>query len=208
MALKLDINKAYDRVEWVCLDKIMDKLGFDEKWRKLIMQCVTTVTYSVKINGVPRGNIIPSKGIHQGGPLLPYRFILCAKGLSAMIHALVANGVMVGVTVCHCGPKLSHLFFADDSLIFCKASFIECYALQRVLGVYEKALGQQLIRAKTSLFFSKNTPTAIQEEIKQRFGAQVIKQHEKYLGLPSLVGKNKRNTFNKIKEKLHRKLAR
>ncbi|XP_050258361.1 uncharacterized protein LOC126703447 [Quercus robur] len=114
---------------------------------------------------------------------------------------------MVGVAVCHCGPKLSYLFFADDSLIFCKASFIECYALQRILGVYEKALGQQLIRAKTSLFFSKNTPTTIQEEIKQRFGAQVIKQHEKYLGLPSLVGKKKRNTFNEIKEKLHRKLA-
>lgn len=61
-------------------------------------------------------------------------------------------------------------------------------------------------RAKTSLFFSKNTPNEVQEEIKNRFGAQVIKQHEKYLGLPSL-GSNKRNTFNSIKEKLGKKLA-
>ena len=63
MALKLDMSKAYDRVKWVCLDKIMEKLGFDEKWRSLIMQCVTTISYSIRINGEPKGNIFPSRGI-------------------------------------------------------------------------------------------------------------------------------------------------
>ena len=108
---------------------------------------------------------------------------------------------MEGIAICHGGPKLSHLFFADDNLIFCKASLVDCDALQGILKVYEQALGQQLNRAKTSSFFNQNTSNDIQEEIQQRFGAQVIKQHEKYLGLPSLVGKNKRNTFNEIKEK-------
>ena len=84
----------------------------------------------------------------------------------------------------------------------------ECDSLQRILQVYERALGQQLNRAKTSLFFSSNTNPSVQEEIKQRFGAQVIGQHEKYLGLPSLVGRKRRNTFNDIKEKLVKKLAR
>ena len=83
----------------------------------------------------------------------------------------------------------------------------ECDSLQRILQVYERALGQQLNRAKTSLFFSSNTNPSVQEEIKQRFGAQVIGQHEKYLGLPSLVGRKRRNTFNDIKEKLVKKLA-
>ena len=73
--------------------------------------------------------------------------------------------------------------------------------------MYEKASGQQLNRAKTSLFFSSNTPTTIKEEIKGRFGAQVIKQHKNYSGLPSLVGRNKRSSFNNIKEKLGKKLA-
>ena len=84
----------------------------------------------------------------------------------------------------------------------------ECDSLQRILQVYERALGQQLNRAKTSLFFSSNTNPSVQEEIKQRFGAQVIRQHEKYLDLPSLVGRKRRNTFNDIKEKLVKKLAR
>ena len=171
------------------------------------MQCVTTVTYAIKINGSPRGRIIPSRSIRQGDPLSPYLFLLCVEGLSTLIKASVCNGSMDGIAICCGGPKLSHLFFADDSLIFCKASLVECDSLQRVLEVYEWAAGQQLNRAKTSIFFSYNTPKEIQDEIKRRFGVQVIKQHEKYLGLPSLVGINKRNTFNDIKEKLGRKLS-
>ena len=207
MALKLNMSKAYDRVEWECLDKIMKKLGFDGKWRGLIMKCVTTVTYAIRINGSPRGHIVPTRGILQGDPLSPYPFLLCAEGLSALIKHFVAAGNLEGIAICRGGPKLSHLFFADYSLIFCKASLSKCNALQRILHLYEQAFGQQLNRAKTSLFFSKNTPSEIQEEIKTRFGAQVIKQHERYLGLPSLVGRNKQSIFKSIKEKLRKKLA-
>ena len=78
-------------------------------------------------------------------------------------------------------------------MIFCRAFLEERDALQRVLRVYEGASGQQLNCTKTSLFFSSNTPIDIQEVIKESFGAQVIKHHEKYLGLPSLVGRNKKD---------------
>ena len=79
--------------------------------------------------------------------------------------------------------------------------------LQRIFSICESMSSQELNRNKTTLFFNKNTPQFVQEEIQQRFGAPVIRQHEKYLGLPSLVGRSKYNTFNDLKEKLGNKLS-
>ena len=98
-------------------------------------------------------------------------------------------------------------FFADNSIVFYKASTEECDALQQILCVYKNTTGQQLNRSKTSFFFSPNTSEMTKNEIKNRFGAQVIKQHEKYLGLPSLIGWNKKKSFREIKDRLAGKLA-
>ena len=116
-------------------------------------------------------------------------------------------GCYIGFRFAKGDPIFLTYFFADDSLVFCKTSLKECDSLQRIIGVYEKASGQQLNRAKTSLFFGKNTPNDIQEEFKSRFDAQVIHQHEKYLGLPLLVGRSKRNNFLDLKEKLVNKMV-
>lgn len=80
----------------------------------------------------------------EGGSVkvTPYLFLSCAKGLSALINVAVCNGELEGVAVRRGGPKISNLFFADDSLIFCKASLKECDSLHRVLEVYEKASSQ------------------------------------------------------------------
>ena len=116
-------------------------------------------------------------------------------------------GLLSSVATCPRGPKISHLFFANDSLIFCKANIEECSTLEEILDIYEGSTGQQLNREKTSLFFSQNTPQEIQEAIKNRFGADIIRQHEAYFGLPSLVGRSKCNTFRALKEKLNNKLS-
>ena len=202
MALKLDMSKAFDRVEWGCLGKIMQKMGFNDKWVKLIMQCITSVTYSVRINGKPRGHIIPSRGLRQGDPISPFLFLFCAEGLSALLNQSAAAGQLQGVSACPLGPRISHLFFADDSIIFCQVTSKQCSHLEHLLTIYEQASGQQLNKEKTALFFSRNTPRDTQEEIKFRFGVEVIKQHETYLGLPSLVARSKKHTFRALKEKL------
>ena len=141
MALKLDTSKAYDRVEWACLKGIMEKLGIHRRMVEVVMRCVCTVTYSIRINGQPKGRIIPSRGLRQGDPLSPYLFLLCAEGLSGLLRQQVESGSIKGVAVCHGAPRISHLFFADDSLIFCQATLEECAVLQQVLLVYESVSG-------------------------------------------------------------------
>ena len=100
-----------------------------------------------------------------------------------------------GVSLCRNGPKLTHLLFADNSLIFYRAKEEECQSLLDVLAKYERASGQQINRAKTTLFFSKSSTEEVQGVIKDMLGVNVVHQYEKYLGLTSLVGKKKKKEF-------------
>ena len=118
MAIKLDMSKAYDRVEWYCLQQIMMKLGFDMKWISIVMRCVSSVKYAVRINGQPYALKQPTRGLRQGDPLSPYLFLLCAEGLSALLHQLAQRKTIKGVAAFANGPRISHLFFANDSLVF------------------------------------------------------------------------------------------
>ena len=134
MAIKLDMSKAYDRVPWVHLEAMIKKMGFHEKWISLMMMCVTIVTYSVLINGEPKGRITPSRGLQQGDPISPYLFLLCAEGLTAMLKKEEAAGNIKGVATCRGAPRISHLLFADDSIIFCRATAEEGSRVLKVLA--------------------------------------------------------------------------
>ena len=157
MALKLDISKAYDRVEWCFLENFLLKMGFQESWVAMIMECITTVTYSILVNGEPKGLITPTKGLRQGDPLSPYLFLFCAEGLNAILNQASESGDIHGFPICRNGPKLTHLFFADDCLLFCRSTLEECEKIQQILAYYEEASGQVINRDQTTLFFSKNT---------------------------------------------------
>ena len=85
------------------------------------MECIKSVTYSVLINGEPKGHIVLMRGIRQGDPLSPYLFLLCTEGLNGLIEQAVSDRHIEGFSLCKYGPKISHLFFADDSLLFCRA---------------------------------------------------------------------------------------
>ncbi len=192
MAVKLDMSKAYDKVEWNYLKAVMMRLGFNVSWVELIMECVQSTSYSVLVNGAPKGHIKPSRGIRQGGPLSPYLFLICTEGLSALLRKAKSDRLLKGVAICRGGPRISHLFFADDSIVFCKASNAECSILHEILSLYERASGQKINREKTALFFSHNTPQEHREQIMAHFGTNQTTQFEKYLGLPPIIGRSKR----------------
>jgi exonuclease III len=202
MALKLDMSKAYDRVEWNFLELIMRRIGFHERWVELIMTCVRTVTYSILINGKPFGHICPSRGIRQGDPLSPYLFILCAEGLSTLMHKVEREGKISGLPIAKGGTKINHLFFADDSLLFCRANFMEWGNVQEILNIYEKASGQKLNREKTSIFFSKNTKEEFKEFIASTARVRITSNFENYLGLPAIIGQSRSGAFAGLKGRI------
>ena len=206
MAIKLDMSKAYDRVKWSYLEAVMKKMGFAEKWIRLVMLYVTSVSYSILVNGDPKGMIIPSRGIQQGDPLSPFLFLLCTEGLHGLISEAAEQGDIRGYSLSRNGPHLTHLLFADDNLLFCRATIQECQKILDILDIYGKCSGQQINRSKTAIFFSKSTFKEIIDHIKVALGVPKIKQYEKYLGLPSLVGRNKKASFNYIKERIWRKI--
>ncbi|KAL5580322.1 hypothetical protein UlMin_012764 [Ulmus minor] len=114
LALKLDMAKAFDKVEWSFVQRIMTKLGFSDVWIRKIMACVTSVSYSFLINGIKFGQLFPTRGLCQGDPLSPYLFLLYAEGLSSLFHHFEATGRLQGMRCGRNGPTISHLFFADD----------------------------------------------------------------------------------------------
>ena len=154
-------------------------MGFNDKWVALMMECITSVSYFILINREPTSMICLSRGIRQGDPFSPYLFLLCIEGLHSLLHQVDVAGHIRGVSICKKGPRLTHLFFVDDSLIFCQASMQECQKVQSLLACYEKASGQLLNMHKTSLFFSKSTHPDTLNRIKASLDVQVVKQCEK-----------------------------
>ena len=110
------------------------------------------------------------------------------------------DGYIHGFSISRRGPKLTHLFFADDCLLFCRSTLTECDKIKELLALYEVASGQMVNQDKTTLLFSRNTEEETQETIKMSLGLLAIQHYEKYLGLPSFIGREKKASFTQIKE--------
>ncbi|XP_042939609.1 uncharacterized protein LOC122274659 [Carya illinoinensis] len=165
MSVKLDMSKAYDRVEWGFIKAVMNRTGFERTFTDLVMSWLIALLKEAEIR----------------------------KQIS-------------GVQICRGAPKITHLLFADDSLIFCKAKVEEVRRLQALLATYEIVSGQKINREKTSLVFSANVERVRMDEIRLMWGTGEVQQYERYLGLPlSLVDKKKR-AFHTIKQKFWQKL--
>lgn len=206
MALKLDMTKAYDRVEWGFLRAILLKMGFHCRWVNLIMQSVTSVSYNIVHGQHTMGPIFPSRGIRQGDPLSPYLFIICAQGLSALIGKYELRKSIAGIKVCHRAPTITHMFFADDSYLYCRATTEEARRVLEMLQVFEHASGQKVNTAKSSVFFSTNMEPGSRNEICDVLSMVEADERSTYLGLPNTMGRNKSVIFGFLKDKITRRV--
>ena len=141
MAMKLDMSKAYDRVEWPFLEAMMRKMKFTEGWISRIMHCISTVSYSILLNGQPGESFRLQRGLRQCDPLSPYLFVICVEGLSSLLYLAERRQLLSGLKVYKVAPTVTHLFFADDSIIFSKSTMEDCETILEILHLYECASG-------------------------------------------------------------------
>lgn len=118
MALKLDVSKAYDRVNWRFLQHPMKQMGYADKWISWMMLCVSTVSYSVNLNGPQIGPINPRKGLRQGDSLSPYLFLFFVEGLSRSLKRAADENMILGCKIHENAPTVTHLLFVDDNFLF------------------------------------------------------------------------------------------
>uniref|UniRef100_A0A803PWX1 Reverse transcriptase domain-containing protein n=1 Tax=Cannabis sativa TaxID=3483 RepID=A0A803PWX1_CANSA len=206
VALKLDMAKAYDRVEWRFLEAMMLKLGYDVPWVSKIMRCLTSVQFSFLINGEIQGKVTPQRGLRQGDPLSPFLFLLCAEAFSCLIQHAEHSGQLHGIGFGRQGVSVSHLFFADDSLVFLAANEDECKGFKELLEKYSKASGQLVNFHKSEMCFGRKVTLPVRTHLANIMGVKVVDNYGKYLGLPSFVGRTKKQHFEFIKNKVWNKL--
>ena len=152
------MKKAYDRVEWDFLLSCLQQLGFHDRWIQWIKECISTVSYSIIVNNEPTGFFRPTRGLRQGDPLSPYLFIICMNVLASRLHEQsLTSKSGIGAKIAPSAPRIPCLLFADDSLIFCKASYLACQKLKEILDHFCVQSGQLINFHKSSIVFSKNT---------------------------------------------------
>lgn len=166
MAVKTDMSKAYDRLEWSFIKCVLSTLGFDEKFVTWILECITTVSYSFLINDAVLGNVIPQRGIRQGDPLSPYIFIICSEVLSGLCSKAQKDGRLPGIKIAKNSPSVNHLLFADDTMFFIPTDERSCTTLRHILALYEEASGQRINTEKSSLSFAARTPSRVRNKVK------------------------------------------
>lgn len=206
IAIKTDMSKAYDRVEWTFLEALFIKMGFDAKWIAWIMACISSVSYTVLLNGQTHGRIVPERGIRQGDPLSPFLFILCAEALVHVMNRAEQREVISGMRLTKKCPVIQHLLFADDSLFLCRANLRECSEFLRCLALYGNSSGQVINFQKSAITFGKDIDPIMKNLLAELLHIENEGGDGKYLGLPECFSGSKQKLLAFIGEKLNKRL--
>lgn len=205
MAVKTDMSKAYDRIDWSFLRQVLTRLRFHETFITWLMECVSSVSYSFLINGGLQGRVQPSRGLRQDDPLSPYLFILCMEVLSGLYDNALRDGTMPGVKVGRHCPPINHLLFTDDTMFFGKSNATSCETLLAIINKYESVSGQRINKVKSAVTFSSKTNAEAKARVKCKLEINNEGGIGKYLGLPEHFGRRKRDIFASIVDRIRQR---
>ncbi|MCH79377.1 putative non-LTR retroelement reverse transcriptase [Trifolium medium] len=206
-AIKVDLSKAYDKLSWEFIWRVLTEVKLPDSVVNVIMHAVTSVETNVKWNGARAEYFRPQRGIRQGDPISPYLFVLCIDKLSHIIVNATNNGEWRTLKAGRTGPMVSHLMFADDLLLFGEATERQMKCVMNILNKFCSMSGQEVSQEKTSILFSKNVNRVMRERLTNLSGFRETANLGKYLGVPLSGRAPKRADFQYIIDQVSSKLT-
>lgn len=170
MAIKVDLEKAYDRLKWDFIRNTLMEMRIPQNLVDVIMMCITTCSMRILWNGEATEAFYPTRGIRQGDPLSPYIFVACVERLSRLIEEAVVSGLWHPIQASCGGPKLLSLLFADDLILFAEASIEQSHFVKDCLDRFCEASGQKGNASKSRIYFSPNTCEQSRESVCEVLG--------------------------------------
>jgi len=205
---KLDIEKAYDHVNWDFLLYMLRRCGFGERWCSWIAHCISSVRFSVLVNGTPSGFFSSSRSLRHGDPLSPLLFVIVMEALSKLFSVTVQRGFLSGFSVGSGSNgviNISHLLFADNTLVFCGANPDHLHYLRMLLLSFEAVSGLKINLDKSVLVLVGDVDNM--DDLAGILGCGVSSLPLKYLGLPLGAPFKAKSSWDEVVGKIERRLA-
>lgn len=168
VVIKLDMTKAYDRVSWLYLTRVMRKIGFNDVIVDMVWRLLANNWYSILLNGQSHGFFHSTRGVKHGNALSPALFIIAAEVLSRVLHSLFEEGSYQGFGLPRWSASLNHLAYADDTIIFKNSLEL----IMNTLKEYERVSGQ-LADFFTNLDFHFAGTTEFTHDLPLQVGALI-----------------------------------
>jgi hypothetical protein len=206
LALKIDITKAFDTIEWPFLLKVLKSFGFNDVFCNWIDKILKSATLSISINGSLNGYFHCNRGVRQGDSLSPLLFCIAEDVLSRQITKLVENGQLMPIKGTQSVMVPSHSLYADDVMIYCNGKQSNLIALKKLFTRYALASGQ-VVNVSKSTIYSGSISNSRLLHIAQFLGFSIGALPFVYLGVPIFKGSPKVAYFQPMADKIKAKLA-
>ncbi|XP_074300209.1 uncharacterized protein LOC141631438 [Silene latifolia] len=197
---KIDLMKAYDSVSWDFLADILEAFNFPDSIRRLIMECVSSATYTLSLNGDTFGFFPGKRGLRQGDPMSPLLFTLCMEYFTRIIDCATEKLPFHFHPLCK-PMRLTHLMFADDLLLFCKGDAQSIMVLLRAYESFSRASGLKMNPQKSCAYLN-GVPSGLKKEILSVSGIKEGSLPFKYLGVPITAGRLKKSDCGVLIDKI------
>ncbi|XP_026378634.1 uncharacterized protein LOC113273080 [Papaver somniferum] len=205
VGLKLDITQAFDTVSWSFVLEVFRRYGFSDNWCSWILSILNSARIYILLNGNPEGFFKINRGLRQGDPLSPLIFVLIEDVLSRNLTKLFLEKKMTPM-LSKRGISPTHLFFADDIMIFCKGNMKSLNNLLVLLGKYQAASGQSVFRHKSKVYYGGGSLSRCRT-ITDLLDMSVTTFPDRYLGVQIMLGAVRYRHISNVIDKIKNQLA-